>query len=41
MLAEVAADPADVHVGMRVEVGWEDHGETAVPVFHPSRTLAS
>ena len=41
MLAEVAADPADVHVGMRVEVGWEDHGETAVPVFLPGRTLAS
>jgi uncharacterized protein len=41
MLAEVAADPDEVHVGMRVEVGWEDHGETAVPVFRPSRSVGS
>jgi uncharacterized OB-fold protein len=36
MLAEVAAEPDAVHVGMRVEVGWEDHGEMAVPVFRPA-----
>ena len=41
MLAEVDADPDAVHVGMRVEVGWEDHGETAVPVFRPTRTPAT
>ncbi|GAA5111015.1 Zn-ribbon domain-containing OB-fold protein [Pseudonocardia adelaidensis] len=41
MMAEVDADPAAVHVGMRVEVGWEDHEETAVPVFRPARTLAT
>jgi uncharacterized protein len=41
MLAEVDADPGVVHVGMRVEVGWEDHDETAVPVFRPARTLAT
>ena len=38
MLAEIAADPDEVHVGMRVQVDWEDHGETAVPVFRPIRT---
>ena len=41
MLAEVDADPDTVHVGMRVEVGWEDHDETAVPVFRPARTSAT
>jgi uncharacterized OB-fold protein len=41
MLAEVDAEPAAVHVGMRVEVGWEDHDETAVPVFHPVRSLGT
>lgn len=35
MLAEVDADPETVRVGQRVEVGWEDHGEIAVPVFRP------
>jgi uncharacterized OB-fold protein len=41
MLAEVDADPDAVRVGMRVEVGWEDHGETAVPVFRPVDTVAT
>ncbi|OLT05058.1 hypothetical protein BJF90_20620 [Pseudonocardia sp. CNS-004] len=41
MLAEVDAEPDAVHVGMRVEVGWEDHDETAIPVFRPVRTLGT
>jgi len=41
LLAEVDADPDAVHVGMRVEVGWEDHGETAVPVFRPAGSAAT
>jgi uncharacterized OB-fold protein len=41
MLAEIDADPGTVHVGMCVDLGWEDHGETAVPVFHPARTPAT
>ena len=41
MLAEVDADPDAVRVGMRVEIGWEDHGETAVPVFRPADTVAT
>ena len=41
MLAEVAADSDEMHLGMRVEVGWEDHGDTAVPVFRPSRSVGS
>jgi uncharacterized OB-fold protein len=41
MLAEVDVDPDAAHVGMRVEVGWEDHDETAVPVFRPARTSAT
>jgi uncharacterized OB-fold protein len=37
VLAEVAADPEEVHIGQRVVVGWEDHPDLAVPVFHPAR----
>jgi uncharacterized OB-fold protein len=33
LLAEIGADPATVHVGQRVQVGWEDHDEVSVPVF--------
>jgi hypothetical protein len=36
MLAEIDADPDTVQVGHRVTVGWEDHDELAVPVFHPA-----
>jgi uncharacterized protein len=39
MLTEIAADPDEVHVGMRVALGWEDHDETAVPVFRPAPTV--
>ncbi len=41
MLAEVDAEPDAVHVGMQVEVGWEDHDEIAIPVFRPVRTLGT
>ena len=37
LLAEVDADPADVRVGRRVEVGWEDQDGRSVPVFRPTR----
>jgi uncharacterized OB-fold protein len=36
VLAEVAAEPDAVHVGMQVEVTWEDHDEVAVPIFRPA-----
>jgi hypothetical protein len=31
----VNCEPDDVHIGMRVRVGFEDHGEVFVPVFEP------
>jgi uncharacterized protein len=40
IMAEVDTDPSTVHIGQRVQVGWEDHevnGEPiAVPVFTPA-----
>ena len=36
MLAEIDADPDTVQVGQRVTVGWDDHDDLAVPVFHPA-----
>ena len=36
MLAEIDADPDTIQVGQRVTVGWDDHDELAVPVFHPT-----
>lgn len=41
MLAEVDVSPDAVHVGMRVEVGWEDNDDTAVPVFRPVDMVAT
>jgi uncharacterized protein len=37
LLAEIDAPPDAVQVGQRVTVGWEDHGDLAVPVFRPAR----
>jgi uncharacterized OB-fold protein len=31
----VGCRPADVHIGLPVQVGFEDHGEHAVPTFEP------
>ena len=31
----VHCDPDEVHIGMRVRVGFEEHGEVFVPVFEP------
>jgi uncharacterized OB-fold protein len=40
VMAEVDIDPADVHIGLRVRVGWEDHEvgseRLAIPVFGPA-----
>jgi uncharacterized OB-fold protein len=40
LLAEVDADPDAVHIGQRVQVGWEDHevgaDALAIPVFVPA-----
>jgi uncharacterized OB-fold protein len=33
MMAEIAAEPAEVAVGQRVQVSWEDHAELSIPVF--------
>ena len=41
MLAEINADPDAIQVGHRVTVGWEDHDELAVPVFHPEGQAAA
>lgn len=35
MIAEIDADPGEVHVDQRVAVGWEDHPRLSVPVFRP------
>lgn len=35
MMAEIDAEPAQVRVGQRVSVAWEDHGEVSVPLFRP------
>jgi len=33
------ADPGrDLHIGQRVQLEWEDHGELAIPLFRPVRT---
>jgi uncharacterized OB-fold protein len=34
LLAEIAAEPTTVRIGQRVSVGWEDHAELSVPLFH-------
>jgi uncharacterized OB-fold protein len=36
LLAEVDADPETVHIGQKVQVGWEDHERLSVPVFVPA-----
>jgi hypothetical protein len=36
MLAEIAVDPASVHVDQRVSVTWEDHSGLSVPLFVPA-----
>ncbi|WP_433273072.1 Zn-ribbon domain-containing OB-fold protein [Pseudonocardia xinjiangensis] len=36
ILTEIDAEPGTVHVGQRVELHWEDHDHTSVPIFRPA-----
>jgi uncharacterized OB-fold protein len=38
MLAEVDVKPDAAQVGQRVQLGWEDHADLAIPVFRPAET---
>jgi uncharacterized protein len=37
MVAEIEAEPDEVHVNQRVAVIWEDHASLSVPLFRPDQ----
>lgn len=33
----IDADHQDIHIGMRVQIAWEDHGNVSLPLFKPAK----